>query len=75
MRGRAGSALRVHHELQLRPFATIARLSKATMLSVPTITSALLELERIGIVREVTGQKRNQIFWYEPYVRILSEGT
>ena len=28
-----------------------------------------------GIVREVTGRKRNQVFLYSQYVSILNEGT
>ena len=27
------------------------------------------------VVREITGRKRNRVFSYEGYVRILSEGT
>jgi hypothetical protein len=32
-------------------------------------------LERLGIVREITGQQRNKVFAYDRYLAILSEGT
>jgi len=68
----AGSALRVHDALQRRPLSTIAGLRKATGLSVPTVTTAL---GRLRIVREVTSRRRNRVYSYAPYMRILSEGT
>ena len=32
-------------------------------------------LERTGIVRELTGRRRNRMFAYDRYVSIISEGT
>ena len=32
-------------------------------------------LEKAGIVRETTGQKRNRLFCYDRYLSVLSEGT
>jgi hypothetical protein len=32
-------------------------------------------LTQLGIVREVTGQRRNRIFAYNEYLNILNEGT
>jgi len=71
----AGSALRVHDVLQRRPLSTIAGLGAATSLSVPTVTTALEALARLRVVREVTGRRRNRVYSYVRYVRILSEGT
>jgi Fic family protein len=71
----AGSALRVHHELQKRPLSTVGRLCAATGLSVPTVTKSIGSLERLGIVREVTRKKRNRVFSYSAYLRQLTKGT
>lgn len=74
--GRMGSTLlRLHQALLERPLQTPTQLSNATQLSLPTINKALAVLQEIGIVREETGRRRNRIFSYAPYVRILSEGT
>jgi hypothetical protein len=44
-------------------------------LSIPTVTSCLIALEKLGIARELTGQRRRRLFGYDEYIRILSEGT
>ncbi len=71
----AGSALRVHDALQRRPLATTAALHGATGLSIPTVIAALEGLVRLRIVREITGRRRNRVYSYAQYMRILSEGT
>jgi Fic family protein len=70
-----GSALRVHHALQQRPVASIPLLVQTTGLSAPTVSAALRMLAQLGIVRELTGKRRNRIFGYERYVSLLAEGT
>lgn len=72
---RAGSALRVHEWLQANPFATSNHIVQEIGLSAPTVNSALADLERLGIVSEITGKRRNRVFSYTNYLEILSEGT
>jgi Fic family protein len=72
---RAGSALRVHDLLQQNPFLTANRLVKATGLSTPTVNAALADMQRLGIVEEVTGRRRGRVFGYRGYLAILKEGT
>ena len=43
--------------------------------SEPTVATAIANLERLGILREITGRPRNKIFAYSEYLEILSEGT
>lgn len=71
----AGSALRVHQALEQRPIASIGMLSDRTGLSFPAVTRALGTLERLGIVREFTGRRRNRLFSYHPYLEILNQDT
>ena len=72
---RAGSSLRVHEWLQSNPFVTSNQLVEKIGLSAPTVNAALADLERLGIVTEVTGKRRNRVFSYQRYLDILSEGT
>jgi Fic family protein len=72
---RAGSALRIHDLLQLHPFATANDLVARTGLTAPTINAALADLERLDVVREITGRRRGRVFSYRAYLDILSEGT
>lgn len=72
---RAGSALRIHELMQRSPYVSSNQLVERTGLSAPTVNAALVDLERIGIVEEVTGRRRGRIFGYRSYLAILSEGT
>lgn len=72
---RAGSVLRIHDLMQQNPFVTSNRLVERTGLSSPTVNAALADLERLGIVEEVTGRRRGRVFGYRRYLAILSEGT
>ena len=71
----AGSALRVHHHLQRHPITSIGEAAKGLTLTVPTVTTAVMRLKTLGIVHEMTGKSRNRIFAYQPYIKIISEGT
>jgi Fic family protein len=71
----AGSALRVHEALQRRPVASVASLVAQTGLTTPTVTSAISGLTHLGVVREITGRRRNRLFRYEAYLSLLQEGT
>lgn len=71
----ASSAFRVHAALQERPLTSAAELVMRTGLAMPTVNNALRALEGTGMVREVTGRRRNKLFSYAEYLRILSEGT
>ena len=73
--GRAGSALRVHELLQQNPFVTSKVLVRKTGLTAPTVNASLADLERLGIVNEVTGRRRGRVFSYRAYLDILNEGT
>jgi cell filamentation protein, protein adenylyltransferase len=71
----AASALRVYDAFRDRPLSTIAALSEQTGASYPTVSRAVEELERLRIVREITGRKRGRVFAYTRYLDILGEGT
>lgn len=74
--GRASaSALRVQEYMQKRPIANIGAVSRAMKLSVPTVTAAVQHLTQIGIIREITGGRRNRVFSYPRYLAIVAAGT
>ena len=39
----------------------------------PTANAAVLVLESLGIVTELTGQKKNRIYSYQVYISALSD--
>ena len=71
----AGSALRIHEWLQKQPLTSVPKAAKAPGLSFNTATSALQNLEQLGIVREITGKPRNRLYLYDRYLAILDEGA
>jgi len=66
---------RLHEYMQRKPIFTIAQVMRALAMSAPTIAAALVRLERLGLVAETTGKKRDRIYSYAPYLAILSEGA
>jgi Fic family protein len=72
---RAGSALRVHEALKARPLSSMQEVSRITGLSFPAASSAMDLLVELGIVRELTGKRRNRLFVYDRYLATLSAGT
>jgi Fic family protein len=71
----AGSALQVHEALTQHPILSIAVGVARTQLSGPTVDMALRNLTTLGLVREITGRRRNRLFTYVPYLALLSDGA
>lgn len=71
----SGSAHLIHRAMLERPIASPNWIQEKTQLSPATVNSCLRELEQLGIVKEVTGQKRNRLYSYLEYIRIMNEGT
>jgi Fic family protein len=74
--GRAAlSTLQVHRALLERPISTAGWLVKKTTISPATVNKCLNHLESLGIVSELTGQKRNRLYSYTRYIEIMNYGT
>lgn len=72
---RASTALRVFRVFCERPLASLNQICEKTGLSFPPVSNAVNEMVAAGILREVTGQRRNRVFAYDRYLTVLSEGT
>lgn len=70
----AGSATHILEALFRNPVINIATLRQHTGITPATIGKALDAMEQqLGMVREVTGQKRNRIYGYTEYITILNQ--
>ena len=69
------STLRIHRVMLEHPIVNAGWLAKKTGISPATVNKCLSHLENLGIVRELTRQKRNRLFSYTRYVDILNRGT
>ena len=70
---KAGPAsYRLFEMLPMMPRFTIERVRQQLETSFPTATAAVKALEGLGIVTEVTGQRKNRSYSYQLYVDLLS---
>jgi len=71
----AASALRIHQLLQQKPIIAIPDAAQRLGISAPTVSKSVQHMERLGILREITGKQRGRLFVYDEYLGILSRGT
>lgn len=70
---KAGAAsYRLFEMLPMMPRFTIERVRQQLDTTFPTATAAVRALEDLGIVAEMTGQKKNRSYSYQGYVEVLS---
>ncbi len=65
-------ALRLFEQLPMMPRFTIEQVRQKLTTTFPTATAAVRLLEDLGILTELTGQKKNRTFSYQSYVELLS---
>ena len=71
----AASTLQIHRALMEHPIATSSSLAEKTGITPATVNKSLGHLEQLGIVKELTARKRNRLFSYASYIKIMSRGT
>ena len=65
-------SLRLFELLPMMPRFTIEQVRQQLVTTFPTATAAVKLLEQLGIVSEMTGQKKNRSFSYQGYVELLT---
>lgn len=68
------NAMRLLESLYQQPVMAVISAAGRLKLSVPATRNAFQRLQEIGILREISGKKRDRIYQYEQYVAILKEG-
>jgi Fic family protein len=68
------NALRVLAALRQRPVLGLPQLCQHTGMTFPTASKGMDKFAGSGIVRELTGKRRNRVFVYGAYLDILSGG-
>ncbi len=71
---KASNGLRLLAQLYLTPIVTVQQAAALLGLSVPTANSLVADFSRLGLLREITGQKRNRLFFFEKYYRLFQDG-
>ena len=71
----AATVLRVFEHAQRSPILSIGGAARKTGITFPTVASAVAHMQRLGLLREVTGKQRKRLYVYHRYLAILNEGT
>lgn len=66
------ASYRLFEMLPMMPRFTIEKVRQRLETSFPTATAAVKILEGLGIVTELTGQKKNRSYSYQPYIDMLT---
>ena len=69
------SSYRLFELLPLMPRFNIEQVRHQLQTSFPTATAAIKILESLGIVKELTGHKKNRYYSYQAYVDLMAENT
>ena len=72
---RAGNVGLVFDQFAHRVASNVPHLVPHVPLSRPTLRMAISALQDLGILNEVTGQRRHRVYAYQAYLDILSEGA
>jgi Fic family protein len=62
-------------KLFLSPTVMVKDVQRLLETSYPRANELVSQFEKMGILREITGGRRNRRFIYAPYVEIIAEGT
>ncbi len=64
----------IHGAMLEQPISTPSGLVEATGKTPATVNNSLRLLEAVGIMKEVSGKKRNRIYAYSEYIQIMDRG-
>lgn len=73
MKRRSGNAIALLESLYFKPIFTVEHAQKITKLSYPNANTLIKDLSDLGLLEEITGQKRNRAFSYAPYLAVFRD--
>jgi Fic family protein len=68
-----GTGLRLLDMLFEQPIVSVNWVRSRLNVSYPTANKLVGSLEQLGLLREATGQRRNRVFRYEPYLDLFEQ--
>lgn len=70
---RSGKALVLLENLYFRPIISVDYVMEATKLTFSNANALVKQFCNFGLLREITGQRRNRLFSYAPYLAIFKD--
>ena len=71
----AANGHRVLESLYQKPYLSVASVQQITGTSYSAANGLVTRLVNVGILKELTGRRRNRLFSYDAYISIFGEGT
>lgn len=68
----AGNGLKVLEKLFLKPYITVKQIESFTGVTFSAANNLMGKFENVGILTEITGQKRNRQYEYSDYLNLFS---
>lgn len=69
----AGNALKLHETLFRTPYTSLDLAASELGITVQGAKAIVDRMVRLGILKEITGRKRDRIFRYEPYLQLFTD--
>jgi len=69
---RSPSALKIMDHLYQKPLIDVSKAIQITGYSAPTVYKLIGDLEKLGVLKEITGGKRKRIYLFEKYLKLFS---
>ena len=70
---RAGKGLAILEDLYRSPYIDVAAAVDKLSVSFANANTIIGEMEKLGILEEVTGNRRNRVFIYESYLALFRD--
>lgn len=70
---KSGNAIALIESLYFKPIFTVEHAEVVTGLSYPNANALIKDLIDVGLLKEITGQKRNRAFSYMPYLSVFQD--
>lgn len=73
MKRKSGKAIALLESLYFRPIFTVEHVEAVSELSYPNANTLVKDLCNIGLLQEITGQKRHRVFSYAPFLDVFKD--
>lgn len=71
LKSRSNNASNIVNKLFKRPIINAAKVKKHTGLSMPAAYTLIHEMEKQGVIHEITGAKRGKVYVFRDYIDLF----
>lgn len=70
---RANNAQKITDYLYHRPLVNAEKVSETAHISLPSVYKLIVELERTGVRKEITGGQRSRQYIFDKYIKLFQQ--